>query len=215
MPGRPQFENPYWEPSGRYEFRVWGNDLAHLFARLREASALEEIEDGTESYIVSSLGSPFNTKIRSGQLDIKRLIKTYKRLELWRPYLKKQFPLSRHTMREEVRSILSLNWQGAWPSSYALDPFIAEVIESSPHLTLVPLHKTRYRFTIESCAAEFTDVTVGGVRLETVAVESERVAAVLRAVTRLGLWRLENRNYQRVLRTILELGGMTRVNFSA
>lgn len=215
MAGRYQSEVRYGGPRGRYEFRVWGDDLAVYFGRLCEAGNLEDIEKSSESYIVSGMQSPFNAKLRVGRLDVKELVGTYKRLELWRPYLKARFPLGRQTIEQDVRPILNLGRQGTLRSSYPVDSFIDEIVDPCPHLALVPLAKTRYRFTVESCLAEFTDVTVGEVNLETAAVESEDVAAVLSAIVRLGLRTRENRSYQRALRSMLGIDGISRANLLA
>jgi hypothetical protein len=48
-----------------------------------------------------------------------------------------------------------------------------------------------------------------------VCVESEDAAAALRVVARLGLGGQENRNYQRALRAMLGIDGMTRADSPA
>lgn len=206
MPARPQHGLEISESTPRYEFRVWGRDLALLFARLQEASDLEEIEDSAESYIVCSRAIRFNTKVRGGSLDVKELLKTRGQLELWRPYLKAGFPLTRQTIQDRVCPVLSLDPQQIVLPAYELDLFITTIIDPSPDLTLVPVNKRRYRFTIETCLAEFTDVSVCGEHIDTVAVESQDVAATLRAIARLGLCGQQNQSYQDALRAILRIG---------
>lgn len=76
MADRPQSKTGEERPPARYEFRVWGNDLTTLFARLRDAGGREGTEESRETYVVSHIASPFNVKIRADLLDVKKLIET-------------------------------------------------------------------------------------------------------------------------------------------
>jgi hypothetical protein len=165
---------------------------------------LQEIEDSRESYIISRLPGTFTARIRSGALDVRRSVKFQNRIELSRPYLRKRFPLPGHTIREHLCSILSLAPQGVSLPAYEFAPFITAIIDPCPHLALVPLHKRRYRFVVEACPAEFTEISTGKDRLDSVAVGSGDIAATLRAVARLGLSGRSTRNYSQALRRLLD-----------
>lgn len=212
MIGRPQSETGEDRPPARYEFRVWGNDLTTLFAGLCDAGDRAGTEESHETYVVSRIASPFNLKIRAGLLDVKKLIETNERLELWRPYLKAQFPLTLRLLRDDVCHILGLARQGCWGPIDTPERFLREIVEPCPHLALVPVRKTRHRFHFESCLAEFATVEAGDAELETVALESEDAAAVHRAIARLDLGGLENFNYQRALRTMLAFDTMAHAH---
>lgn len=202
MPDRLMHNDKSAGTNPRYEFRVWGDELCTLYERLQHASAMQEIEYTTEIYILSDRGGCFNPKVRKGVFDAKKLLKTRRGLELWCPYVKARFPLSRSVIRDQLSSILLLDPQNVVRPFYEFDLFVRTIIDPSPHLTLVSVRKQRCRFTIGRCLGEFTDVLVKGKHVETVAVESPDSAATLRAAARLGLCDKPNLSYQDALRSL-------------
>ena len=215
MADQPQPETRPRQPPDRYEFRVWGDDLSMLLARLRAVGDGTQSQESSEVYIVSHLESAFNAKIRDGRLDVKQLVATCRDLELWRPYLKERFPIRSHSLRDELCQILCLRRQFAWTATETPDTFLGELVESCPHLTVVPLRKKRYRFALGPCLAEFVAVAADRIRRESVCVESEDAATASRGVAHLGLSGQDNWNYQTALRAMLGIDGMTRANASA
>jgi len=215
MAAKSQSETQQRRSSDRYEFRVWGDDLLPLFIRLREAGNASDPEESSEVYVVSRYQSVFNPKVREGRLDVKELIETHKRLELWHPYLKAQFPLRLYAEQQSVSQVLSLSQPIDWEAIDTAEAFLRDIVEPCPHLVLVPVRKTRTRFSLGSCSAEFVAVVAGKLERETVCVESDNAAAALRVVARLGLGGQENCNYQRALRAMLGIDGMTRTDFPA
>ena len=74
-------------------------------------------------------------------------------------------------------------------------------------LALVVVVKLRHQFTSEKYTAEFAEVRIaGGATSETVEIESDDPAAVLRAIAKLGLNSHANINYVRHLKLMT---GMT------
>ena len=215
MANRSQSETRQRRSPDRYEFRVWSHDLSTLFTRLREAGDESEPEESSEVYVVSRYQSVFNPKVRDGRLDVKELLGTHKRLELWHPHLKAQFPIRLQTEQQSVCRILSLSQPRDWDTIDTAESFLRDIVEPCPHLVLVPVRKIRTRFNLGSCSAEFVAVVAGKLERETVCVESEDANAALRVVARLGLGGRENCNYQRALRAMFGIDGMTRADFQA
>lgn len=212
MAARSQSETRQRRAPDRYEFRVWGDDLSALFTRLREAGKDAKPEESSEVYVVSRCRSAFNSKILDGRLDVKQLIGTRNRLELWHPYLKARFPLRRRSVQDDARKVLSLEGHNDWGAIDTAEAFIRTIVEPCPHMISVPLRKTRTRFGLGPCSAEFVAVTVGEVARQTMCIESEEAAAVLRVAACLGLGERENLNYQQALRAMLGIDDMTRAD---
>jgi exopolyphosphatase / guanosine-5'-triphosphate,3'-diphosphate pyrophosphatase len=194
-------------PLGRFEFRVWGNQLGPFRDRLAAIAAPSEPRESAESYILSRATDAANVKIRAGLLEIKLMFEQVGRLERWRPALKSEFPLDSRAIAAQVFPDLAVATPHIAQPSYTHVEFVRDLVRPHPDLAIVDVVKMRWRFTSEKYTAEFAEVGIaGGATSETVAIESEDPAAVLRAIARLGLNSHANINYVRHLKLMT---GMT------
>jgi hypothetical protein len=129
------------------------------------------------------------------------------RLERWRPVLKSGFPLDSRTIVEQLFPHLGVRAPEIAQTSYTHGELIRDLIRPNRDLALLDVIKVRRQFTSEKYTAEFAEVRIaGGATSETVEIESEDPAAVLRAIAKLGLNSLANINYVRHLKLMT---GMT------
>ncbi len=178
----------------RFEYRVWGEHLTDVAGRLVDLGRRGEVRQSAETY-VSSASKAVNPKIRASLLDVKVLVDVVDGFEQWEPQLKIAFPVSAHLLALKLFPILGLVPPVLDRDLYTSDEFIHEVV--TPHLALsaVEVLKLRVSYQLEGCLAEISDVVVAGRGMQTVAVESEDLAALRVAHERLGLGTHENRSY--------------------
>ena len=194
-------------PLGRFEFRIWGNHLSPFRDRLAAIAASSEPRESAETYILSRATDAANVKIRDELLDIKLMSEQVGRLERWRPLLKSGFPLDSRTIVEQVFPNLGVAVPQIAQPSYTQGEFIRDLIRPNRDLAIVEVVKLRSRYTSDKFTAEFAEVRIaGGATSETVEIESEDPAAVLRAIAKLGLNSHANINYVRHLKLMT---GMT------
>jgi hypothetical protein len=188
-------------PPGRFEFRIWGNNLSAFQDRLAATARPSEPRERAETYILSRATDAANVKIRDGLLDIKVMTEQVGRLERWRPLLKAGFPLDSRVIAEQVFPSLRMPTPQITQTSYTQGEFIRDLIGPNRGLSLVDVVKIRRQFTLEDYTAEFAKVGIaGGPRSETVAIESEDSATLLRAIAKLGLNSQPNTSYVRHLK---------------
>lgn len=201
-------------PLGRFEFRVWGNQLGPFRDRLNAIAAPSAPRESAETYILSRTLDTANVKLRAGLFDIKLMFEQVGRLERWRPVLKSEFPLDSRTIVEQVFPTLGVAVPQISQPSYTHGEFIRDLVQPNRDLAMVDVVKVRTQFISEKYTAEFAEVRIaGGATSETVELESEDPAAVLRAIAKLGLNSHANINYVRHLKLMT---GMTpRVSASA
>ncbi len=194
-------------PLGRFEFRVWGNHLSSFRDRLAAIATPLAPHESAETYILSRATDAANVKIRDGLLDLKLMIEQLGRLERWRPLLKADFPLDSRTIVEQVFPHLGAAVPHIAQPSYTHGEFIRDLVGPHRNLAIVEIVKVRIKFSSDRYTAEFSEVKIaGGATAETVAIESDDPAAVLRAIAKLGLNSHANINYVRHLKLMT---GMT------
>ena len=194
-------------PLGRFEFRIWGNHLSPFRDRLAAIAASSEPRESAETYILSRATDAANVKIRDDLLDIKLMSEQVGRLERWRPVLKSGFPLDSRTIVEQVFPNLGVAVPQIAQPSYTHGEFIRDLVRPNRDLAIVEVVKIRSQYTSDKYTAEFAEVRIaGGATSETVEIESEDPAAVLRAIAKLGLNSHANINYVRHLKLMT---GMT------
>jgi hypothetical protein len=194
-------------PLGRFEFRVWGNHLDPFRDRLVAIATTAEPHESAETYILSRTTDGANLKIRDDLLDLKLMTELAGRLERWRPVLKGPFPLDSRTIVEQVFPDLGIATPHIAQSSYTLGEFMSELVRPHRELALVEVVKVRREFKSERFTAEFAEVRIaGGATSETVEIESDDPAAVLRVIVKLGLNSHSNMSYVRHLKLMT---GMT------
>ncbi len=194
-------------PLGRFEFRIWGNHLSAYRDRLAAVATPSEPIESAETYILSRTTDTANVKIRAELIDIKLMTEQVGRLERWRPVLKSAFPLDSRTIVEQVFPHLGVPVDQITQPSYAHGEFLRDLVRPHRDLAIVEVAKVRRQFSSEKFTAEFAEVQIGGgATSETVEIESDDPAAVLRAIAKLGLNSHANINYVRHLKLMI---GMT------
>src|SRR5258708_1959681 len=194
-------------PLGRFEFRIWGNHLSPFRDRLAAIAAPSEPRESAETYILSRATDAANVKIRDDLLDLKLMSDQVGRLERWRPILKSGFPLDSRTIVEQVFPNLGVAVPQIAQPSYTHGEFIRDLVRPNRDLAIVEVVKIRSQYTSDKYTAEFAEVRIaGGATSETVEIESEDPAALLRAIAKLGLNSHANINYVRHLKLMT---GMT------
>jgi exopolyphosphatase / guanosine-5'-triphosphate,3'-diphosphate pyrophosphatase len=165
----------------RWEWRTFGDRLEAAETRLR-ALGPEPARESDETYLLSP-ESRDAVKVRNGLMDIKHLEQVNRDgLELWRPVMKSQLPISTADARAVLATLnleappLELDWYE-----------IADLAGAATAMTLVPVHKRRRHYTFHGCMAELTDLRTAKGSTRTIAVESEDPARVTDAVRELGL----------------------------
>jgi hypothetical protein len=197
-------------PLGRFEFRTWGNHLSPFRDRLTALAALSEPRESAETYILSRATDAADVKIRDGLLDIKLMIDQVGRLERWRPVLKSAFPLDSRTIVEQVFPNLGVATAQIAQPSYTHGEFIRDLVRARRDIVMVEVVKIRCGFKAEKYTAEFAEVRIaGGATSETVEIESDDPAAVLRAIAKLGLNSHQNINYVRHLKLMTGIAPRT------
>jgi hypothetical protein len=198
----------------RYEFRVWGNDLRDVLARLTDLAEPGAVEESVETYLLPRRLNAFTVKLRDGRLDIKERTEIREGLERWRPLSKRAFPLGSDVLHRELAPALSLP-SGALPREVRNDNELIEILASAElRVDTVRLTKHRCHFAWDDVLGEHVEVACLGGTLWSVAVESADAYAVLRAVRKLGLEGMENRSYSSAIRAALDgrdTGGPARV----
>jgi exopolyphosphatase/guanosine-5'-triphosphate,3'-diphosphate pyrophosphatase len=186
---------------GRFEFRIWGNDLNEFQDRLSATGRPSEPRESAETYILSRATDAANVKIRDGLLDVKMMIEQVGWLERWCPLLKAEFPIDSRAIAGLVFPSLEIPTPQITQPSYAQGEFIQDLIRPNRDLWMVDLVKIRRQFTSDDFTAEFAEVEIAdGAGFETVAIESEDAATVLRAIAKLGLNSQPNTSYVRHLK---------------
>jgi len=189
----------------RYEFRTFAQNFGIVETKMRRLSRCEQIRESSEIYIVSAANNENNTKIRDGKMDIKVLVETKQGLERWNPRMKGEFPMKTEIIRNEVFPAFGVPEPEFKRAEYTLDQYLDEIIIPHPQLAAVRVFKRRFAFTINGCITEIAHLLINGAAIQTVAVELEDVAAILKAIDMLGLTEYENINYLLGIKRIIGL----------
>jgi hypothetical protein len=187
----------------RYEYRVWADTLEDVRNSLRRLATPPRTETREETYLISATTDKCNAKIRGGRINIKALLATEQKLELWKPVLDAEFPLDRSVIAGQIFPCLELQAPDLRRPLYSMDEFVSEVIRAQPQIAIVTTLKRRARFLVDECLAEFTSVSIGKVARETVAVESIEPGPVLRLIRLLHIASMPNTSYVRQLKQVL------------
>jgi hypothetical protein len=189
----------------RYEFRTFAQNFGMVETRMRRLSKCEQIRESSEIYIVSAANNENNTKIRDRKMDIKVLVETKQGLERWNPRMKGEFPMKTEMIKNEVFPAFGVQEPKFKRDEYSLDQYLTEIILPHPQFTAVSVFKRRFAFTINGCITEIAHLLINGAAIQTVAVELEDVAAILKAIDMLGLTEYENINYLLGIKRIIGL----------
>jgi exopolyphosphatase/guanosine-5'-triphosphate,3'-diphosphate pyrophosphatase len=185
----------------RWEWRTFGATFGPADAVMAGLTP-RAVEESDELYLLSEDGD--NVKIRAELMDIKVLREIdHAGLERWEPVLKASFPLGVADVAvtfEALRQPLPALAR----RTYTLTEFLGEVIEPNGEILVVSVHKRRSRYTIHDCLGEVTDIEASGRRTRTLALESEDPAALLAAVTALGMADRVNTSVPRGLTALVD-----------
>ncbi len=191
------------EINPRFEFRTWARNFGLVEEKLRRLSPCEQIRESSEVYIVSAGNDENNTKIRDRLMDIKVFVQEKDGLEQWNPRMKGEFPMPAGTLVEEVFPAFGVDMAPLERDTYTLDQYLDEVIRPHSELVAVNVFKRRFAFTINDCITELAEVEFNGAGLQSVAVESVNLPAILEAKQMLGLDEYENVNYLRAIKRVI------------
>jgi exopolyphosphatase/guanosine-5'-triphosphate,3'-diphosphate pyrophosphatase len=187
----------------RWEWRTFGARLgaAEGLLDLREP---ERVQESDELYVLSQ-ETDASVKVRDGVLDVKRLEAVDGNgLEQWRPVLKGPFPLGAADVQVALGA-LGVSVPKLGREAYTLEQLVAEVVEPSPVLTAVAVHKRRVHYRLGECMVELSKVTAEGRSGRTIAVEAEDPELVFATVQELQLAGRPNVCLARGLKTMLGL----------
>ena len=183
---------------GRFEFRVWGNDLGEVIDRLYARSEHVEHRESTEIYFVVAGRCDVNPKARADLLDIKELVAERDGCEQWAVRLKASFPIPAGLIRDELYPLLGIEAPQLVQATYTMADLVA-----LGELEAVEVSKRRHIRVMGECLAEVTAATIAGRPTTTVAIESENLAALLAARSELGLDGCDNVSYPRAIHGML------------
>lgn len=189
----------------RYEFRAFAQNFGLVAEKIRKLSPCERIRESSEIYIMSAANNENNTKIRDNKLDIKIFVKEKKGLQQWKPRLKGEFPMPAAMIREEIFPAFGVTIPEFKRLDYTLAQYLEEIIKPHPELSAARVFKRRFGFTVNGCITEIAELLINGAAIQTVAVESEDVEAVLQAQEMLGLQEYENINYLLAIKRVIGL----------
>ena len=187
----------------RFEFRTWARNFGKVEEKMRALSPCGGIRESSEIYIVSAANDENNTKIRDKLMDIKVFVTEREGLEQWNPRMKGEFPMSAAALKADVFPAFGVEMPELEREEYNLDQYLDEVIKPHPQLSAVTVFKRRFAFTINDCITEHAEILINGAALQTVAVESVDVPAILEAKRLLGLDEYENVNYLRAIKRVI------------
>jgi len=187
----------------RFEFRAWARNFGMAETRMRRFSPCQGIRESDEVYIVSAGNDENNTKIRDAKMDVKVLVQKRDGLEQWRPRMKGEFPMTAEALVADVFPAFGVAMPALDRDEYTLDRFLDEIIRPHRDLVAVTVFKRRFAFTVNDCITEHAEVWINGAGLQTVAVESTDIPAILEATRTLGLDDYENVNYLRAIKRVI------------
>jgi hypothetical protein len=178
----------------RFEFRVFGDNLAALREAFAALATGEAQPASRETYILTRLNVESNVKIRGDRLEVKGLQGRLRLLEQWQPILKSEFPVPADDIENVVAPALGVDMELDAVPPLTEDVLLALAIEQ-PALGSVVVEKQRTLFDLGDCEAEFTHLVIGDERLETVAIEAIEAKAAERVLKRTGLDAQQNESY--------------------
>lgn len=187
----------------RFEFRTFAQSFGIVLEKMRKLSTCSGIRESSEIYIMSSGNNENNTKIRDGKMDIKVFVKEDKGLEQWNPRMKGVFPMAASMIKDEVFSAFGVDVPDFKRDEYTQDQYLKEVIDAHRDLNAVRIFKRRFAFSVNDTIVEYGEILINGAAIQTVAVESTDLDAILKAKTMLALDEHENINYLLAIKRVI------------
>ena len=183
---------------GRYEFRVWPNDLPQAAALLQKSWSLVGGERRSDIYLLTECSPVRLVKLRAGnRLEAKTQVHDLGPLQYWTHHSYPMFPLSRPDLRalaEELGVTRLKDDAGLSPGH-----LVARLGDSAPAILPMTVGKSRLLFRKGSSRAEICRVTVAGWSRLTLAIEDPDPDSALATLDALRLGHMPNRSYGDVL----------------
>jgi hypothetical protein len=194
----------------RFEYRIFGPNLEHIAQTIMTLYPVKDRDEGLQTYILSPTNQAHNVKIRNDKLDMKILLRHYRGLERWRPYLQLSFPLSAAFLHEFMFAWLEVDPPCLMRSCYSAYQLLHELIIPNSYLKTVQVYKQRQHYTIHRCQVEVASLLVNGrQQVDTIAIEATDADSVLRTVELFGLDASSNTNYLAGLHRLLTNNSVT------
>lgn len=187
----------------RFEFRVFGRDLGHLREDIHHYSACRGTEEVRDTYLVTAVNDLNNVKIRGQSLDIKVLLKVEQGLELWKPCLKLDFPMAGSVAGTKVFQALAVEAPALTQAQMDGEGFMVQIIRPHPDVRVAKVFKKRAYFKIGRCKVEIDNLLVNGAAMQSISLECEDAAEVLRVRRLLDMTRHPNTSYLLALKRIM------------
>jgi hypothetical protein len=178
----------------RFEFRVFGSDLAWVRAAFSARAPGAPQSLSRETYVVTRLNVESNVKIRGGRLEVKGLEGRLRLLEQWRPILKSEFPVPSEAVENIVAPALGIDVELGAAAALTEQAFLA-LMAQQPALGVIRVDKERTLFDLGDCEGEVTELAVEDERLETAAIEAVEAPAAEALMREIGLEVLQNESY--------------------
>ena len=190
----------------RYEFRIFGNDLAKYESKINKLSPKEITRQMDSVYLLTPWKRKNNVKIREGVMDIKVLEQEHLGLQQWNPFLVGEFPLDADVIKTVVFPALGVESPVFERKKYSLKQFINEVVTVDPDLAVAYVWKTRHAYTVAGCITEIAEIKVNGAAIKTICIEAEDPDKVIEAKNLLAInSKVENVSYPLALKRIMGL----------
>jgi hypothetical protein len=196
----------------RYEFRIFGNDLAKYESKINKLSQKEKTRRMDSVYLLTPWKRKNNVKIREGVMDIKVLEQEHLGLQQWNPFLVGEFPLDADVIKTVVFPALGVESPVFERKKYSLKQFINEVVTIDPDLAVAYVWKTRHAYTVAGCITEIAEIKVNGAAIKTICIESDAPDKVIEAKGLLGIGsKVENVSYPLALKRIMGLATLPEI----
>jgi exopolyphosphatase / guanosine-5'-triphosphate,3'-diphosphate pyrophosphatase len=125
-------------------------------------------------------------------------------LEQWKPIVKEAFPLPASDVETVLRDLGDSSELER--DEYSLDQLLGELVDPSPVLLSIEVHKRRNHVTVDGAISELSELRTDRGALRTIAVESEDPALVTAAVRGLGFEPRHNVCVPRGLKQLVRFG---------
>ena len=184
----------------RWEWRTFQETLApELVSRIldKEGARLQT----RECYILTA-HDHLNIKLRYDLLDVKERLLVQDGLELWAPIEKCPLPLDDDGMATLAR-LAGLDERQLFASA-GMEDDLRKMVHNDPALSWLDVEKLRFKCVFEGTWVDLTKVMTSGSSLMTLAFEHEKRQEVHRWLEEFNCSALENVNYVRCLKRIVE-----------
>jgi len=187
----------------RFEYRCWGQQFGLAEERLRAIGPCSLYRESSELYLVSSIDTGYNVKIRHGLVDIKQRLQTLPSGEQWAPEAKIPFPIDADQITWILEQTLGVHPPPHQHSHYDLERLIHHLLQQLESVTVVWTQKRRFGYLVGTLVMELAEVTFNGAQMRTISIESTDPDQLWQQLKTLGLSEYENINYPRMARRVV------------